>query len=112
MAFLQPIHLAIVMRQPEVVTRLVQAEPEILHHLIGTPLLPLELSVLLGHAPMVTLLLDLGAAINHVGYKHETPLHIACSFGWAQVAEVLCQRGADQTLLTEDGATPLARACR
>ena len=59
----------------------------------------------------VTELLDLGLDMEHKGMWGNTPLLCACAYGCAGVADALVKRGADCTVVNDDGATPLLLAC-
>eukprot|EP01048_Picozoa_sp_COSAG05_P017731 COSAG05_NODE_2470_length_3023_cov_2.592339_3_plen_334_part_00 len=56
-------------------------------------------------------LLGIGIDIEHRGMWGNTPLLCATAYGSASVAELLVSRGADCTVVNEDGATPLMLAC-
>ena len=62
-------------------------------------------------AARVAELLDAGLDIEHKGMWGNTPLLCACAYGCAEVADVLVTRGADCTVLNDDGASPLMLAC-
>ncbi len=56
---------------------------------------------------VVTVLLQNGANPNICDDKFETPLHLAARNGFAKVAEILIEFGADPTLRDIDGNRPL-----
>ena len=62
-------------------------------------------------AARVAELLGLGLDIEHRGMWGNTPLLCAAAYGSASAAELLVSRGADCTVVNEDGSTPLMLAC-
>lgn len=55
-------------------------------------------------------LLDRGAGLDEVDSHGYTPLLRACSFGYAEIVELLLARGADPTVVTPAGRTTLMLA--
>tara|TARA_B110001452_G_scaffold159744_1_gene132913 strand:+ start:356 stop:802 length:447 start_codon:yes stop_codon:yes gene_type:complete len=51
------------------------------------------------------------AQVNGRGEDGDSPLHIACLYGQAAVAEECIKRGADVNAKDEDDSTPLHDAC-
>lgn len=74
---------------------------------------PLHMASMNGNAPIVSLLLNAGAAINRQStYLGRTPLHLAAEKGHEDVVELLLQEGADASMKDEDiGDTPLHLSC-
>lgn len=54
-----------------------------------------------------SLLLSMGAEINAVNCRNVTPLHVAVMMGNLEVAEYLVQNGADTSIKSLTGDTPL-----
>ena len=52
-------------------------------------------------------LLDAGTDINEKDWLGYAPLHWACYFGYADLAELLIGKGADPTVISDTGRTPL-----
>lgn len=52
-------------------------------------------------------LTDAGTDINEKDWLGYAPLHWACYFGYADLAELLIGKGADPTLISDTGRTPL-----
>ena len=74
-------------------------------------LTPLLFSVRQGHLEGVTLLLDAGAGVNTVsGADKTSPLLMAVINGHFDVADYLLAHGANPTLASENGVTPLYAA--
>lgn len=63
-----------------------------------------------GGVPVAQLLLADGADINYPGEHGMTPLHMACSWGHADMVRYLCENGARQDLTDRWGRTPAALA--
>ncbi|GLS87807.1 hypothetical protein GCM10010873_27810 [Cypionkella aquatica] len=59
--------------------------------------------------PLITALLDAGAAINAASGQGLTPLHIAAALGLADVVQLLLARGADPSLRDEGFAQSTPR---
>ena len=57
--------------------------------------------------PKVQYLIDLGAEINAVGPEGRTALHYASRGNSVKLCELLLHAGADETMLDEEGKTPL-----
>jgi len=55
----------------------------------------------------VNLLLDAGADVNFQDERGRTALHGAAQSGWTDMVKLLVSRGADLTISTGDGKTPL-----
>ena len=65
-----------------------------------------------GDVAAVRRLLDNGAKATAADYDKRTALHLACSEGLQEVAEILIGRGADVNAEDRWGGTPLAEALR
>lgn len=65
-----------------------------------------------GHAPVVALLLDRGAALEARNAEGVTALYAAAVAGSADVTELLLARGAKVDAATKSGYTPLSYAAR
>jgi len=70
---------------------------------------PLKIVVTWGDADAVALLLDAGAPIDVQHEDGDTALHHALQMGHFEVARLLINRGADQTIRNNEGK--LARDC-
>lgn len=69
---------------------------------------PLFIACMKGHASVAELLLSGNIAdVHQSDVRKWTPLHIASKEGHREVVEVLLKYGADRTLLTEAGRSPL-----
>ncbi len=66
------------------------------------------------HCPEVAkLLLDFGANVNIVyAEKNESPLYVACEMGHVEIATLLLENGADETVADFGGLTPKDVALR
>lgn len=91
---------------PGVVAVLVKARAKVnVHDRFGDT--PIMLAALRGSLPIVKLLREAGAEINHPGW---TPLQYAALNGHNAVIEYLISTGADLALSAPNGATPLMLA--
>ncbi|KAJ3614088.1 hypothetical protein NHX12_017665 [Muraenolepis orangiensis] len=63
-------------------------------------------AVLSGNLECVTLLIKHGAELHHRDEEGWTPLHMACSDGFPEIARYLLSLGADQELQNESGEKP------
>jgi len=64
----------------------------------------------LGHADIVSRMVEAGIDVNGRGLKQRTPLMAAAAFDQAEVAKVLLAQGADPAARDEDGQTALSVA--
>ena len=60
---------------------------------------------------LVSLLLDLGLAVDATDKKQNTPLHVACEHGNLEIVRALVDRGAAVDTSTALHTTPLQVAC-
>ena len=60
-----------------------------------------------GHIPVVIYLLDHGAHVNHTDEKGQTPIFLAAKSSFAELVQLLINRGADLHRATTDGWTPI-----
>ncbi|CAL8333464.1 unnamed protein product [Lota lota] len=63
-------------------------------------------AVLSGNLECVTLLMKHGADLHHRDEEGWTPLHMACSDGFPEIARYLLSLGADPEILNESGEKP------
>jgi ankyrin repeat protein len=83
------------------VQRLVGQDPGLLNNVM-----PLIRASWRGRLEIVRWLVDQGVAVNgHYG-DARTALYNASSTGQAPVVKLLLERGADPTIITQDGSTP------
>ena len=66
---------------------------------------PLHVAAFSGHKSAVSLLLDRGAAINHLDRHHQTALMVGCRGGHKHIVSFLLEKGADVHQQRKDGAT-------
>ena len=72
---------------------------------------PLEEASIRGVAPIVMLLLDHGANVNHVNSDSgATALYAAAAFGRDEVVKLLLERGADPSLCGKNAKSALQAA--
>lgn len=64
-----------------------------------------------GENAVVAALLDVGADVNTINRRKETPLHLAAMNGRVETVKLLMRRGADWSVRDEEGNQPLHRAC-
>eukprot|EP00903_Cladosiphon_okamuranus_P017407 g16031.t1 len=106
------LHLAAMRNQEAMVELLLTngANPDV--HDNGEGLTPLMWAAQLGHAGVVTALLDGGADMEQEDREDLTALHWAARLGKERVVLVLLERGADVEAVDYDGNTPLIWATR
>lgn len=63
-----------------------------------------------GSVPIAAALLEAGADINQAGEFNMTPMHMACSWGHADLVEFLHSHGAKLNLMDDYGRTPVQLA--
>ncbi|XP_059904146.1 protein phosphatase 1 regulatory subunit 27b [Gadus macrocephalus] len=63
-------------------------------------------AVLSGNLDCVMLLMKHGADLHHRDEEGWTPLHMACSDGFPEIARYLLSLGADREILNESGEKP------
>jgi len=65
-----------------------------------------------GHVRIISLLLEHRASVNACafGWCGETPLHYACKYGHTDVVQQLLEHGANPTLESREGRTPMQHA--
>lgn len=70
-------------------------------------------AVIDGDFPLVYMLLSMGVKINEIGKNNATILHWSVYKGYADITNLLIQKGADLNVVTEDHekCTPLMWAC-
>jgi uncharacterized protein len=95
------------------VERLVGQDPSRLDDPEKGGLTPLMWASFCGHVEVVRSLLDKGAAVNKqsTGCLGCTALFFASGGGRTPVVRVLVGRGADPSIVTDDGTSPLIAAC-
>lgn len=72
---------------------------------------PLMLAAREGHTETVQLLVSEGAAVNHrPHFNGQTALFCVAKAGWCDVAQFLCEHGADAVSQRYDGVTALCAA--
>lgn len=104
-----PLHLAVLYRNPEMLTFLLDRGANInLQGYYGTPL---HVAASIGQVGLLTLLLQKGANINAGSWPGWTPLHGATSNGHIEIAILLLQQGADVNADVQ-GWTPLHFAAK
>ena len=52
-------------------------------------------------------IIGLGANVNVINFKHQTPLYIACQQGHLEVATVFLKGGADWNVPNKEGQLPI-----
>lgn len=64
-----------------------------------------------GHLDAVKVLVELGAKIDAISLKNDTPLSVAACVGHPLVVAFLIESGANVEQCITDGSTPLVLAC-
>ncbi|XP_036268284.1 protein phosphatase 1 regulatory subunit 27 [Pipistrellus kuhlii] len=90
----------------EQVGRFIRARKVALDTLYPSGLAALHAAVLSGNLECVKLLVRYGADIHQRDETGWTPLHIACSDGYPDIARFLLSRGADRKAANDDGDLP------
>ncbi|XP_006108017.1 protein phosphatase 1 regulatory subunit 27 [Myotis yumanensis] len=90
----------------EQVGRFIRARKVALDTLYPSGLAALHEAVLSGNLECVKLLVKYGADIHQRDETGWTPLHIACSDGYPDIARYLLSRGADRGAANDDGDLP------
>lgn len=78
----------------------------------GNSLTPLHFAAGAGHETTVKLLLENGASVKDLDYRHKTPLFSAACGGHEGVVEVLLKHGADVNAPNDQGNPPLLAVMR
>ncbi|MEW6358817.1 MAG: ankyrin repeat domain-containing protein [Planctomycetota bacterium] len=81
--------------------------PGLLHAVEKDGLTLLHAAALQGYAHLVALFAQMGANVNAMGARRETPLHLAAMQGHTEVARILIEHGADVNARGQKGETPL-----
>lgn len=104
-----PLRIGIEKGYPGLVKLLLKYHPDVNRQ--GRGGTPLHLAARTEKLAIAKLLLDAGAKVNTKGgSKQETPLHIAAVAGNKKMVELFLARGADPSLTSKQGRTPLDEA--
>lgn len=113
-----PVHKAAQLNAVQVLIRLLDDEPDLVHAWHDLPSWslgkgqPLHFASFSASVQATQLLLDRGAVINARAGEGSTPLVVACIFGSAATVPLLLARGADPTMVGSNGMTVLMLLAR
>ncbi len=106
------IHLAIIHEQFDIIRLLIQLDPSLIDQPSSMRKSPLGYAARNSRSDLVLLLLELGSkSINAVDILGWTPLHHAISVNAHLTVKILLDHGADHTIQSINGSTPVHIAC-